>query len=215
MAKQFSLLDQALISADRGLKTLINGSAKASRAMPHAQETDNNHHQSDSQRRHTAGLMRINHTGEVCAQALYQGQALTAKSAQVRDAMAQSAVEEVDHLAWCETRLKELGAHTSRLNPLFYAASFSIGAVAGVIGDSVSLGFVAATEDQVCEHLREHLASLPKNDTKTQAILSQMLEDEAEHASKAMSAGGLAFPPPVKKIMTLMSKVMTKTTYHI
>ena len=219
MTRQFSFLDQALIGADRGLKTLIKGSAKAARAMPQAKPSQADGtaaaRQSEAQRRHTAGLMRINHTGEVCAQALYQGQALTAKSAQVREAMAQSAIEEVDHLAWCETRLKELGAHTSHLNPLFYAASFTIGAVAGAIGDSVSLGFVAATEDQVCEHLREHLAALPKEDEKTRVVLSQMLEDEAEHASKAMSAGGLAFPLPVKKVMTLMSKVMTKTTYHV
>ena len=210
MSRQFSFLDQALIGADRSLKTLIKGSAKAARATPKGQDTAD-----ERQRRHIAGLMRINHTGEVCAQALYQGQALTAKSPDVKQAMAQSAIEEVDHLAWCETRLQELGANTSVLNPLFYAASFTLGAVAGAAGDRISLGFVAATEDQVCQHLREHLEEIPADDEKSRAILSQMLEDEAEHAGKALAAGGQAFPTPVKRVMTLMSKVMTRATYRI
>ena len=159
--------------------------------------------------------MRINHTGEVCAQALYQGQALTAKNAQVKAAMEHSATEEIDHLAWCEQRLKELDSHTSHLNPLFYAASFAIGAAAGAISDKISLGFVAATEDQVCEHLREHLQTLPAEDEKSRAIVQQMLEDEAEHASKAIEAGGQVFPTPVKKAMSLMAKVMTGSTYYV
>ncbi|GAB3381720.1 2-polyprenyl-3-methyl-6-methoxy-1,4-benzoquinone monooxygenase [Spongiibacter taiwanensis] len=211
MSRQFSFLDQALIGADRSLKTLIKGSARAARATPSGRESTAD----QQQRRHIAGLMRINHTGEVCAQALYQGQALTARSPDVKQAMAQSAVEEVDHLAWCETRLHELGANTSVLNPLFYAASFTIGAVAGAAGDRISLGFVAATEDQVCQHLREHLEEIPADDEKSRAILSQMLEDEADHAGKALAAGGQVFPRPVKRVMTLMSKVMTSTTYRI
>lgn len=211
MSRQFSFLDQALIGADRSLKTLVKGSARAARSIPSGRESSAD----QQQRRHVAGLMRINHTGEVCAQALYQGQALTARSPQVREAMAQSAVEEVDHLAWCETRLEELGANTSVLNPLFYAASFTLGAVAGAISDRVSLGFVAATEDQVCQHLREHLTQLPQDDEKSRAILSQMLEDEADHAGKALAAGGRVFPAPVKRVMTLMSKVMTGTTYYV
>ena len=169
----------------------------------------------DKAARHVAGLMRINHTGEVCAQALYQGQALTAKLPQVREAMEQSAEEEIDHLAWCEQRIRQLGSHTSVLNPLFYGMSFGIGAVAGLISDKVSLGFVAATEDQVCKHLNEHLEQLPAEDEKSRAILEQMRIDEAHHAESALQAGGFRFPAPVKFGMSLMAKVMTKSTYRI
>lgn len=214
MTRQYTLLDRALMGADRSLKTLIKGSSTAQRNNP-AQHISNSTNSADQQRRHAAGLMRINHTGEVCAQALYQGQALTAKNARVKAAMEHSANEEIDHLAWCEQRLQELGSHTSHLNPLFYAASFAIGATAGAISDRISLGFVAATEDQVCEHLREHLQTLPSDDEKSRAILQQMLEDEAEHANKAIQAGGQIFPTPVKKAMSLMSKVMTGSTYYI
>ncbi|CAA0097202.1 2-polyprenyl-3-methyl-6-methoxy-1,4-benzoquinone monooxygenase [Zhongshania aliphaticivorans] len=213
MTREYTLLDRALMGADRSLKTLVKGSSTAQRHSP-AQYISSSLN-ADEQRRHAAGLMRINHTGEVCAQALYQGQALTAKNAQVKAAMEHSANEEIDHLAWCEQRLKELDSHTSHLNPLFYAASFAIGAAAGAISDRISLGFVAATEDQVCEHLREHLQTLPADDEKSRAILQQMLEDEAEHASKAIEAGGQVFPSPVKKAMSLMSKVMTGSTYYV
>ncbi len=159
--------------------------------------------------------MRINHTGEVCAQALYQGQALTAKLPKVRKAMEEAADEEVDHLAWCEQRIRELGSRPSVLNPLFYGLSFGVGAAAGLISDRVSLGFVAATEDQVCKHLDEHLAEIPAEDQKSRAILKQMREDEEHHATSAIEAGGLRFPAPVKFGMTLLSKVMTKSTYRI
>ncbi|MDO8698555.1 MAG: 2-polyprenyl-3-methyl-6-methoxy-1,4-benzoquinone monooxygenase, partial [Pseudomonas sp.] len=165
--------------------------------------------------RHVAGLMRINHTGEVCAQGLYQGQALTAKLPQVRDAMEHAAEEEIDHLAWCEQRIRQLGSHPSVLNPLFYGLSFGVGAVAGMISDKVSLGFVAATEDQVCKHLDEHLQQLPAEDQKSRAILEQMRSDEAEHAAGAIEAGGFRFPAPVKFGMSLLAKVMTKSTYRI
>jgi|TARA_R110001583_G_scaffold59875_4_gene178125 ubiquinone biosynthesis monooxygenase Coq7 len=213
MTREYSLLDRAVMSADRSLKTLLKGSATAKRSNPSHKFNDG--HDADQQRRHTAGLMRINHTGEVCAQALYQGQALTAKNLEVKAAMELAANEEVDHLAWCEQRLDELGSHTSRLNPLFYAASFAIGATAGAISDRISLGFVAATEDQVCEHLREHLETLPPDDAKSRAIISQMLEDEAAHATMAIAAGGQVFPQPVKKAMSLMAKVMTGSTYYV
>ncbi|WP_339673841.1 2-polyprenyl-3-methyl-6-methoxy-1,4-benzoquinone monooxygenase [uncultured Zhongshania sp.] len=213
MTREYTLLDRALMGADRSLKTLVKGSSTAQRHNPAS--SVNNAPSADQQRRHAAGLMRINHTGEVCAQALYQGQALTAKNAQVKAAMEHSATEEIDHLAWCEQRLKELDSHTSHLNPLFYAASFAIGAAAGAISDKISLGFVAATEDQVCEHLREHLQTLPAEDEKSRAIVQQMLEDEAEHASKAIEAGGQVFPTPVKKAMSLMAKVMTGSTYYV
>jgi len=159
--------------------------------------------------------MRINHTGEVCAQALYQGQALTAKLAHVREAMEHAAEEEIDHLAWCEQRIRQLGSHPSVLNPLFYGMSFGIGAVAGLISDKVSLGFVAATEDQVCKHLNEHLEQLPAEDEKSRAILEQMRIDEERHAESALDAGGYRFPAPIKFGMSLMAKVMTKSTYRI
>ncbi|GBH14715.1 Demethoxyubiquinone hydroxylase [Pseudomonas syringae pv. actinidiae] len=170
---------------------------------------------SDVDTRHVAGLMRINHTGEVCAQALYQGQALTAKLPKVRKAMEHAAEEEIDHLVWCEQRIHQLGSHTSVLNPLFYGLSFGIGAVAGVISDRVSLGFVAATEDQVCKHLGEHLEQLPIEDGKSRAILEQMLSDEEHHAESALEAGGFRFPAPIKFGMGVLAKVMTKSTYRI
>jgi len=151
----------------------------------------------------------------VCAQALYQGQALTARLPRVREAMEQAADEEIDHLAWCDQRLRQLGSHTSVLNPLFYGLSFGLGATAGLISDRISLGFVAATEDQVCKHLDDHLQQLPEDDEKSRAILEQMRTDEAEHSTAALEAGGLRFPAPVKFGMSLMAKVMTKTTYRI
>jgi ubiquinone biosynthesis monooxygenase Coq7 len=159
--------------------------------------------------------MRINHTGEVCAQALYQGQALTAKLPDVRVAMEHAADEEIDHLAWCEQRIRQLGSHPSVLNPLFYGLSFGVGAVAGLISDKVSLGFVAATEDQVVKHLDDHLQQLPANDDKSRAILEQMRLDEERHATSALEAGGLRFPAPLKFGMTLLSKVMTKSAYRL
>jgi ubiquinone biosynthesis monooxygenase Coq7 len=208
-----SPIDRLITQADNVLRTLVPGAAKAQRNNP-TTNTDSSE-LAETERRHIAGLMRINHTGEVCAQALYQGQALTAKLSTVRDAMQQSAAEEIDHLAWCEQRLNELNSHTSYLNPLFYGMSFGIGAVAGLISDKVSLGFVAATEDQVCAHLKEHLQQLPASDEKSRAILEKMLSDEAEHATKAIEAGGMVFPEQVKAVMTAMSKVMTATTYRI
>lgn len=213
MPRRLSMVDRLVMGADRSLKTLLPGGSRQSRDNP-ADSCAESSMTPDSQR-HTAGLMRINHTGEVCAQALYQGQALTAQDPEVKAAMQHSAEEEVDHLAWCEKRLTELNERTSVFNPLFYAASFAIGAAAGAAGDRWSLGFVAATEDQVCLHLQDHLRQLPLSDEKTRAILQQMLVDEAEHASKAMAAGGVEFAPPVKRLMTAMSKVMTRTTYYL
>tara|TARA_B100000446_G_scaffold39947_3_gene35514 strand:+ start:18182 stop:18661 length:480 start_codon:yes stop_codon:yes gene_type:complete len=159
--------------------------------------------------------MRVNHAGEVCAQALYQGQAMTAKLPQVRQEMELAAEEEVDHLAWCQERIENLGSHTSLLNPLWYGMSFGIGATAGLISDRMSLGFVAATEDQVCKHLQDHLSELPEQDAKSRAVVEVMLEDEAKHAHSALEAGGHRFPAPVKGLMSLVSKAMTKTSYRI
>lgn len=169
----------------------------------------------EQERDETARLMRINHTGEVCAQALYQGQALTAKLPDVRASMDRAAREENDHLDWCENRLKELDNRKSLLNPLWYAGSFAIGAAAGLVGDKWSLGFVAETEHQVEAHLNEHLSRLPENDEKSRAILEQMKDDEIHHATVALEAGGAALPGPVKLAMKLTSKIMTKSVYYL
>lgn len=211
--RQFSPVDRLLMQADAAMRTLLPFSGAPARPSPAILQNESA--LSDDEARHVAGLMRINHTGEVCAQALYQGQALTAKLPQVRKAMEHAADEEIDHLAWCEQRIRELGSHPSVLNPLFYGLSFGVGAVAGLIGDRVSLGFVAATEDQVIKHLDEHLEQIPAEDAKTRAILEQMREDEEQHATSALDAGGLRFPAPVKLGMSLLSKVMTKSTYRI
>lgn len=211
--RQYNLFDRLLVQGEQAMRTLIPGSAQAARPSP-AQHLRNDP-VNDAQRKHVAGLMRVNHTGEVCAQALYQGQALTAKLPDVRKQMEQAAAEEVDHLAWCEQRLKELDSRTSLLNPVFYGLSFSVGAVAGKISDRISLGFVAATEQLVERHLDEHLTQLPEDDLKSRAILEQMREDEIEHGNQALQAGGVVFPRPVKGIMRLMSKVMTSTTYRV
>ncbi len=211
--RHYSPADRLLMQADAALRTLLPFSGQPSRLSPALLKTETE--LSESETRHVAGLMRINHTGEVCAQALYQGQALTARLPQVRQAMEQAADEEIDHLAWCEQRIRQLGSHTSVLNPIFYGLSFGIGASAGLISDRISLGFVAATEDQVCKHLDDHLGQLPAGDEKSRAILEQMREDEAEHSTAAIEAGGLRFPAPVKFGMSLVSKVMTKATYRI
>ncbi|MDH4765803.1 MULTISPECIES: 2-polyprenyl-3-methyl-6-methoxy-1,4-benzoquinone monooxygenase [Pseudomonas] len=209
----YSPLDRLLIQADTALRTLTPFSGAPTRSSPAIPLKDAE--LSDEERRHAAGLMRINHTGEVCAQALYQGQALTAKLPEVREEMERSADEEIDHLAWCEQRIRALGERPSLLNPLFYGLSFGIGAGAGLISDRLSLGFVAATEDQVCRHLDEHLDTLPAADAKSRAVLEQMRIDEEQHAEHALAAGGWRFPTPVKYGMSLVSKVMTKTTYRI
>ncbi|WP_027896277.1 2-polyprenyl-3-methyl-6-methoxy-1,4-benzoquinone monooxygenase [Zestomonas thermotolerans] len=211
--RHYSPADRLLLQADAALRTLLPFSGQPYRPSPAVTEPEAELDADDA--RHVARLMRINHTGEVCAQALYQGQALTAKLPEVRQAMEKAAEEEIDHLAWCEQRIRELGSRPSLLNPLFYGMSFGIGALAGLVSDRVSLGFVAATEQQVCKHLDEHLAQLPAEDRKSRAILEQMREDEQQHAENALEAGGLRFPAPVRFGMTLLSKVMTKSTYRI
>jgi len=213
LKRHYSPLDRLLLQADAALRTLVPGSSQPARPSPANALAETN--LSESQSRHLAGLMRINHCGEVCAQALYQGQALTAKLPEVRDQMEQAAQEEVDHLAWCEQRLTELGSRPSVLNPLFYGLSLTIGALAGRISDRISLGFVAATEEQVCRHLDDHLQQLPDDEQKSRAILQTMREDEQRHAESALAAGGLDFPAPVKFGMRCIAKVMTKSTYRI
>lgn len=195
---------------DRGLRTLAGVGTPASPA-PNAPEGE----LTEAERSHAAGLMRVNHTGEVCAQALYEGQALTARRDEVRDALERAAAEEVDHLAWCRQRLDELDARPSVLDPLFYAASFLVGAAAGALGDRVSLGFVEATEDQVVRHLDRHLAELPAEDARSRAIVEEMRADEARHGVNALQAGGRTFPDGVKQAMTAVSRIMTETTYRI
>ncbi len=215
MRRHLSFVDKLIINADLALRTLAPNAATAARQNPAQDLSSDDVEFSEKDREHVAGLMRINHTGEVCAQALYQGQALTAKLPTVKEEMDQAAKEEIDHLVWCEERLTQLGSRTSLLNPLFYTASFSVGALAGLAGDKWSLGFVAATEDQVCEHLEQHLSEIPETDAKTRAILQQMLIDEKAHGTKALQAGGKVFRPKVKTIMSAISKIMTKTTYRI
>ena len=163
----------------------------------------------------SARYMRVNHVGEVCAQALYQSQALTSRSPEVRKKMRQASAEEIDHLAWCEQRLGELGGRKSYLNPLWYAGSFAIGTAAGLAGDRWNLGFVAETEKQVVDHLEGHLGKLPKSDLRSREIVAQMKEDEAKHAEEAVDAGAAELPPPVKALMKVASGIMTRTAYWI
>jgi ubiquinone biosynthesis monooxygenase Coq7 len=211
--RRLSLLDKLITEADSVMRTITNRGNQAERTSPSQGHSDAE--LSESERAHVAGLMRVNHTGEVCAQALYQGQALTAKLPTVREEMQQAAAEEIDHLVWCEERLQELGSHTSYLNPAWYGMSFALGAIAGAIGDKVSLGFVAATEERVCHHIKDHLQQLPDEDRKSQLILQQMLADEQRHGENALAAGGTDFPRPVKDAMSAVSQVMTRTSYRI
>ncbi|MEM7096762.1 MAG: 2-polyprenyl-3-methyl-6-methoxy-1,4-benzoquinone monooxygenase [Pseudomonadota bacterium] len=205
-------IDELIAGFDRSLRTLT-GNTPTNRPRPGTDTAEAP--LSDSEREHAAGLMRINHCGEICAQALYEGQALTAKSEQARETLLNAAQEETDHLNWCRERLEELDAKPSVLDPLFYAASWTMGALTGLAGDRISLGFVEATEDRVVKHLDEHLTQLPEGDDRSRAILNQMREDEAHHAEEAVAQGGQVFPEPVKNLMALVSQVMTKTTYKI
>jgi 3-demethoxyubiquinol 3-hydroxylase len=207
------MLDRLIIEFDKGLKTLA---ANAHSVRPHPdQNIQQTTELSADEKRHSAALMRINHCGEVCAQALYNGQALTAKNPQTVRALAQASKEETEHLAWCEKRIHELGGRTSLFNPIWYAGSFTLGAIAGALGDKWNLGFLAETERQVGAHLNRHLVELPTTDDKSRAILEQMKTDEAEHAATAIHLGGAELPSPVKAAMQGMSKVMTSTTYHL
>ncbi|MCB1679504.1 MAG: 2-polyprenyl-3-methyl-6-methoxy-1,4-benzoquinone monooxygenase [Halioglobus sp.] len=211
--RRLSLLDRLLGEVDSVLRTV--GSRGHSAARPSPAQGHTEAELSAAERRHVAGLMRINHCGEVCAQALYQGQALTARLPAVRRDMQQAAQEEIDHLVWCEQRLRELDSRASFLNPAWYGLSFALGAVAGAIGDEVSLGFVAATEERVCRHLRDHLQRLPEADRKSQLILQQMLEDEQRHGENALRAGGRDLPRAVKDAMSAVAQVMTSSSYRI
>ena len=206
-------LDRLICNADRALSTVFGTPRTTGRPYP-AQSVPETA-LSESEAQHAAGLMRVNHSGEVSAQALYQGQSITARNDEVREKLQQAAMEENDHLLWTETRLKELGERTSLLNPLWYAGSFAIGAFAGALGDKWNLGFLAETEHQVVRHLDEHLGNIPECDRRSRAILEQMKTDEAKHATTALEHGGETLPVPVKKLMQAMSKVMTRSAYWI
>lgn len=211
--RRLTLLDRLISEADSVMRTVSNRGHSAQRPSPAGGHSEAG--LSAEERRHAAGLMRVNHTGEVCAQALYRGQALTARLPAVREDMQQAAVEEIDHLVWCEERLRQLDSHTSLLNPLWYGLSFALGAVAGAVGDDVSLGFVAATEERVCKHLRSHLDRLPEEDRKSRLIVQRMLEDEERHGRQALEAGGREFSRPVKDAMTAVSGLMTGSAYRL
>ncbi|GLQ49469.1 2-polyprenyl-3-methyl-6-methoxy-1,4-benzoquinone monooxygenase [Dyella flava] len=205
-------LDRLLAGIERALET-VAGSPEASRPSPahgitHA-EMD------DAERRHAAGLMRVNHTGEVCAQALYDGQAALARKEENRAYLQHAAAEETDHLAWCGERLRELDSRPSLLNPLWYAGSYAIGAVAALAGDKVSLGFVVETEKQVEAHLAEHMDKLPGQDQRSWAVLKQMQTDEVQHAQHALERGGIALPFPIPQLMHVSSMVMKTVAYRV
>lgn len=210
--RHLSPLDRLLVGVQSAIASSIGPAPPAAtpnpgRAHPAAELTE-------PERRHAAGLMRINHTGEVCAQALYLGQALLARTPETRRHLLDAAAEEADHLAWCEERLQQLDAHPSVLNPLWYAGSFAIGAAASVAGDAISFGFVDETERQVEAHLEEHLKTLPAEDERSRAILAKMQDDEVRHAEAARAAGGKALPPPIPRLMAVAAGVMKAIAYR-
>jgi ubiquinone biosynthesis monooxygenase Coq7 len=211
--RKFSLLDKFCMQVDDALK-VMSGHAKLS-ARDYPAKAVKDDELSCDQLKHSAGLMRVNHTGEVCAQALYQAQGLVSRNKTLQAQMQHAALEEGDHLHWCQTRLIELGSHTSYLNPLWFAGSFALGLTAGLIGDKWSLGFVAETETQVVHHLQSHLSLLPAADKRSVAILQQMQTDEAQHRDDAIHAGAARLPEVIKKLMRLSSKIMVKTAFWI
>jgi len=206
-------IDLFIVQSDHALRTIFGKPVTTERENPSKGTAEAPLNESD--RKLSSGLMRVNHSGEVSAQALYQGQALTARLDKVRESMQRAALEENDHLAWTEQRLTELSSQKSILNPVWYCGSFAIGALAGILGDKWSLGFVAETEHQVIRHLDEHLEKLPKDDLRSEAVLKQMKIDEAHHATVALEGGGAELPWPVKKLMTAMSRIMTTSAYYI
>lgn len=213
-SREYSALDRGIMALDKVIGDLAKpGTKRQKRDYPAAACPKPALVERD--RQHIAGLMRVNHAGEIAAQALYSAQALTARDENLKITLQQSADEEWDHLDWCELRLKELDDHTSYLGPVWYLGSFSIGLIAGSLGDKWNLGFLAETEYQVVKHLDEHFAQLPENDSRSRAVLAQMREDELHHAQVAEHAGAKKLPKAVKHLMSLTSKVMTKTAYRI
>lgn len=210
--KRLSGLDELIHIFDMGLRALVKNNAGA-RENPAAAVKQPKLPAKDA--KHSEGLMRVNHTGEVCAQALYQGQALLCRDKKTKAQLLQAATEEYDHLKWCEQRLNELNGRTSYLNPLWYLGSLTMGVAAGALGPQYSLGFLVETEKQVEAHLSDHLKKLPKADVKSQAILKQMREEEVSHAQHALDSGAKLLPKPVKKAMRFVSKIMTTGAYWI
>ena len=211
--RQYSPLDHLLMGVDVGVRTLFGQPKITERSNPAQGEAEAE--LSDSERQLAGRLMRINHAGEVAAQALYQGHASVARDKTIEEQMKHAADEEFDHLAWCEQRIHELGYEPSRLSPLWYAGAFAIGAASGVLGDKWSLGFIAETEKQVCSHLDSHLDRLPDEDVRSRAIVTQMRNEEEEHGEKAIAAGAADLPRPVVRLMQATAKVMTKTAYWV
>lgn len=211
--RSLSKIDNLLLGVDKALRAVVPHSNPSTRPLPVSDDTIPE--LSITEARHVAGLMRINHTGEVCAQGLYHGQAFSAKDDGVKQAMQQSAEEEVDHLVWCETRLQELGSHPSVFTPLWYGMSFGLGAVAGAISNEFSLGFVAETEAQVSEHLQDHIGQLPTQDKRSREILAQMDIEELHHRELALNSGGAALSPPVRHTMRWMANRMKALAYHL
>ena len=205
-------INSLILNVDGALRVL-NGVGHPARPSPATTVAEKQ--LNEPERAVSARLMRVNHCGEVCAQALYLGQGLTSKDRQIKETMQQAAREETDHLLWCEARLKELNSRKSYLNPIFYTMSFVSGAFSGLLGNRFNLGFVAATEEQVVKHLEKHLQGLPSEDKRSKAILEQMQIDEEQHRTNALSQGGADFPKPFKTIMAAISKVMTFTTHWI
>ncbi len=205
-------LDKLIIEFDQGLRTLL-GQAHSTRPFPDAGLTEAR--LNEREKKHAAALMRVNHCGEICAQALYQGQALTARDPIVQEKLRQAAQEETEHLAWTARRVHDLGGHLSLLNPLWYGSSLAIGALAGLLGDKWNLGFLAETERQVEAHLRSHLQKLPQQDEKSRAVVTQMVVDETRHADMALQLGGAELPLPVKLAMRGSAKVMTRAAYWV
>ncbi len=210
--RQYTQIDHLIMGISRTLDTLC---VKPVSKRSYPAESADSVELSDQDRLESSRYMRVNHVGEICAQALYESQALTAKDKTISDQMQQAAQEEIDHLAWCEQRMDELGGRKSLLNPLWYAGSFAIGTLAGIAGDKWNLGFVAETERQVVNHLEEHLGKLPENDIRSREVVEQIKQDEKQHAEQAMAAGAAELPPPAKLLMKFASKVMTKTAYWV
>ena len=206
-------LDRFLSGVNDALRTVAVPAGRSARENPAAgvEETD----LSARAKTHAAGLMRVNHAGEIAAQGLYQGHAAVARDAATSEQMQRAADEEFDHLAWCEQRLAELDAGPSKLSPLWYAGSFAMGSASGLFGDKWSLGFIAETERQVCEHLTSHLQRLPEEDARSRAIVRQMRDEEQQHGENAVDAGAAELPKPIRRLMRLTSKIMTKTAYRI
>lgn len=211
--RHYSMIDELCMGFDQAIRSVFGKAVTTGRENPSTGE--NEPVLTTTQRQHVAGLMRVNHTGEVCAQALYHAQGLSSRNVEVKARMQKAAIEEGDHLAWCSKRLTELGSHTSYLNPFWYVGSFAIGLTAGLIGDKWNLGFVAETEQQVVQHLESHLKLLPAEDQKSYQVLQQMQMDEAAHRDEAVIAGAAELPEFIKKLMQFTSKLMVKTAYRI